>query len=269
VLLAIGSYTFPWAVGVAGFLPVNPITPEELIVMAANKGLDCVQFGDNMPLHIFPASRLKALKQVADTSNIRLEVGARRLSRENVVNYIAIASELNASFLRMIIDDGDFEPDVAEVMDIIGEILPVLREHHVQLAIENHDRFKAGDLKKIILGTDSDYIGICLDTVNSIGAGESLKETVTMLAPFTFNVHLKDVTIKRLSHKMGFIIEGVEAGKGNIDLAWVIQQVAATGKCRSALVELWLSPEATIEETIIKERQVAEQSIHYIKSLLR
>jgi 3-oxoisoapionate decarboxylase len=67
---------------------------------------------------------------------------------------------------------------------------------------------------------------------------------------------------------MGFLIEGVAAGEGMLDLRWVLQQVVKFGKCRSVLVESWLNAGATLEETIAKEKQMAENSIHYIKSII-
>ena len=136
------------------------------------------------------------------------------------------------------------------------------------LAIENHDRFSSVSLEKIILETDPNLIGICIDTANSIGAGEGINEVLQTLGPYTVNLHLKDFMIKRVSHKMGFIVEGVAAGDGILDIPFIVGQLDKTGKCKTATLEVWSNPEDSIEATLLKEKQWVERSIHYLKKIL-
>ncbi len=267
-MLAIGSYTFPWAVGVDGFVPERKMTAFDLIDLAVAFKVPVVQLGDNIPMHLFSEGELRNLKQRADQASVMLELGTRGLTKDTIIHYTAIASTLNSSFLRIVIDEAGYEPGVSEVIFTINELLPVLRDRNIMLAIENHDRFSVEDLVKIISETDADQVGVCLDTANSIGAGESLRETVTGLAPYCINLHVKDIMIRRVSHKMGFIVEGTVAGKGILDLPWVIKQVLKSGRCKTVLVETWLNPERNVIETITKERKVAEDSIQYIKSII-
>ena len=97
-------------------------------------------------------------------------------------------------------------------MRIIREVLPAYREAGIRLAIENHDRFRAHELVAIIAATDADYVGICLDTANSLGADEGIWEVARTLAPHTLNLHVKDYRIERLDHQMGFTVRGAPAG---------------------------------------------------------
>ena len=111
-------------------------------------------------------------------------------------------------------------------------------------------------------------MGICLDTANSLGAGEGISEVVQLLAPYTVNLHVKDILIKRVPHKMGFIVEGVAAGDGMIDILSVIQQLKQTGRCKTATLELWSNPATTMEETIAKEKKLVKKSIQYLKKII-
>lgn len=268
MLLAIGSYTFPWGVGVPGFLPEKPLLHEDLVDLAIKYKAGVVQFGDNLPLHKLNSEQLASLIKKAKSANVLIEAGTRRLTKENLAVYIQLAIRLQSPFVRMVIDDDGYQPSFSEIIRIINASVPALKQAKVKLALENHDRFKSTELRKIIIGTDPEWVGVCLDTANSIGCNEGLIETMSVLMPFALNLHLKDVVIKRVSHKMGFVVEGAAAGAGMLDLAWVVRELRKTGTSRSAVVELWSKKLDTITATVANEKKLAEQSIDYIKQLL-
>ncbi|RYZ23167.1 MAG: hypothetical protein EOP49_46280 [Sphingobacteriales bacterium] len=268
LLLAISSYTFPWAVGVPGFVPKKPLLHHDLVDLAIRYNAGVVQFGDNLPLHLLNSRQLASLKTRASEAKLGFEVGTRRLTKENLAAYLRLAVTLESPFVRMIIDDGDYQPSFSEIIRLINASVPALKAANVKLALENHDRFKSTELRKMIIGTDPEWVGVCLDTANSIGSNEGLIETMSVLMPFTINLHLKDVMIKRVPHKMGFTVEGTAAGAGMLDLAWVVRELRKSGQCRSAVVELWTTPLDDLQGTIAREKMLAEQSIDYIKQLL-
>jgi len=111
-------------------------------------------------------------------------------------------------------------------------------------------------------------VGVCLDTVNSLGAGEGTEYVVNLLSPYTVNLHIKDFEIKRVSHQMGFTILGTPSGKGDLDIPWLISKIKVFNPDISAILELWTPPEADIEDTVVKENNWALQSIEYLKQHL-
>jgi sugar phosphate isomerase/epimerase len=169
----------------------------------------------------------------------------------------------------MVIDGQNFEPDVMEISAIISDFLPEFKSRNIKLAIENHDRFKAREFEKIIQNAGSDLVGICLDSVNSMGAGEGFEEVAGILIPYTINFHVKDFTIRRVSHKMGIIIEGAPAGKGLLNISEVVDRLNEKGQCNSAILELWTPPENDIESTVLKENLWATESIEYLKKIIK
>jgi sugar phosphate isomerase/epimerase len=266
--LGISTYSFPWSVGIKNFIPPHPFSANDLLLYAADRNIGFVQFGDNYPLHLLNDRELVQLKNKAHELKIKLQPGARRLTVENILTYISIANAIDANFIRIIIDDEDYQPTEDKVVEIIKDLLPHLKEANLILAIENHDRFQAQTLKYIVEQTDDQWIGICLDTANSLGAGEGLKEVVSILAPYTVNVHIKDFSICRLDHKMGFKINGCIAGTGMLDIPLLINEVRNYGRCDTATLEIWSDPEQTIEETILKEQVWVEKSIEYLKTVI-
>jgi len=264
----ISSYTYTWAIGVAGSMPEDPLTAKGLIDKAVSTGVNLVQFADNLPMEDLKIKELISLKEYADSKHISIEMGGRGLTPAHTLKCLETAQKLDSPLLRMVIDANRFEPDLSTVISIIKELVPELQSRNIRIAIENHDRFKACEFEKIIQSVGSDMVGICLDSVNSMGAGEGFETVCDMLIPYTFNLHVKDFRIFRMSHKMGFLIEGRPAGQGMIDIERLFERVEDTGLCHSAILELWTPPAETLGDTIRKESEWAETSIRYMKSFL-
>jgi L-ribulose-5-phosphate 3-epimerase UlaE len=100
-----------------------------------------------------------------------------------------------------------------------------------------------------------------------MGAGEGFEEVSRILLPYTINLHIKDFTIRRVSHKMGIIIEGSPAGKGMLNIRDTIESLKKINRCRSAILELWTPPEPKVKDTIKKEERWADESIRFLKEL--
>lgn len=262
----ISSYAFTWAIGVPGKEPEKPLDIFGLIETAVELGVKVVQVADNLPLEKFSLEELKEIKHFADQKGIRIEVGARGMTSERLEQYIEIASFMGSPILRFVIDQKGFIPTVDEIHSIIKDVLPALKAHHIILAIENHDRLLTTDFVEMVEKAAGNQVGICLDTVNSMGAGEGLETVISRLAPLTVNLHVKEFSVDRVFHQMGFIIEGRPLGKGMLPLAELIAKVSP--RCHSAILEQWTPPEQTIEKTIKKEKDWALESISYLKSTL-
>jgi sugar phosphate isomerase/epimerase len=263
MILGISSYTYPWAVGVRDHEPACALDETGLLDRCRQHGVKLLQIGDNLPLAAFEAARLDRLASRAKTENVRLEIGARRLTVDRAVAYVALARQVGARLLRFVIDDADYHPIPQEVSKILKQCAPLL--DGIILGIENHDRFAAAALREIIESAESDSIGVCLDTANSLGAGEGIGVVATVLAPVTVNLHIKDFQIERVPHLMGFTVTGRPAGSGMLDLPELLRQLARFKRCETAVLELWTPPEQEVEKTIAKEAAWAVQSLAYLR----
>jgi sugar phosphate isomerase/epimerase len=251
--LGISSYTYTWATGVPGSLPAKPLSAFGLVDKAASEGLKLVQIADNLPLENWPADNLNDLFDYARNKEVSIEMASRGLTPGHAAKCLEAAEILHSPILRMVIDGPGYEPDIETVHLVIENLIPGLKTRKIQLAIENHDRFKALEFEKIIRKAGSEWVGICLDSVNSMGAGEGFETVSEILLPYTINLHLKDFSIRRVPHKMGLIIEGRPAGQGLLKIKEIIGQLSVLNRCRSAILELWTPPDPDIESTILKE----------------
>lgn len=267
--LGIGTYAYAWAIGVPGYLPERPMTAVDFVRRAAELGASLVQIADNLPLVDLPESDLVAAEAEVKRLNMAVEIGARGIQAANLHAHLALAQRFGSPILRAVIDAAGFEPEPAEVIDRLRDVLPAFAAAGVVLAIENHDRFKARTLADIIDAVrdgDADApIGICLDTVNSFGSLEGPEAVVGTLGPYVVNLHVKDFWIRRHDHNMGFTLTGTPAGQGQLDLPWLLAQLRGYGRDFNAILELWPPPEATVAATVAKEDAWAVESMAYLK----
>ncbi len=258
--LGISSYTYGWNVE-------NGTNEIDLIESAKEFGVKLIQIGDNLPLHTFNAEQLDVFEKAVQKNGITLEIGAKGLVHEHLHQYILLCKRFNAKILRFIIDDYNYNPSIEEVISVIKSEMDLLLQYKITLALENHDRLKANEYAAIIKSIGSPSVGICLDTVNSMGAGESIETILEILLPYTVNLHIKDFGIARLPHKQGFIIDGRIAGEGLLNISSLLEKIKGFNICRTCILEQWVSPEKDYVETILKEKLWAEKSIHYLKAL--
>ncbi|HAB15887.1 MAG TPA: sugar phosphate isomerase/epimerase family protein [Verrucomicrobiota bacterium] len=262
MLLGVSSFAFTWGVRQG----VPPVDEQSLIAFARHHGLDALQLGDNLPVHEMASTRRAALRTAAVEAGLRLELGARGLTRDHLDRYLDLACELDSPLLRFVVDSDGHEPDAAWIIETLRWACPRLEAAKVILALENHDRFGAAELRAMIDAVKSPYIGICLDTANSLGAGEGLEFVTYWLAPVTVNLHVKDVTIRRVPSQMGFVIEGCTLGKGRLPIRHALEQVWTAGRCASVILEAWTSLAGTTAETVQHELSEAEQSLEVLRA---
>jgi sugar phosphate isomerase/epimerase len=266
--LGLGSYAYAWAIGINGYPVEQPMNAPGLLARAAELGLKVVQFADNLPLHRLTLDEQRALRAQAESLGICIEVGTRGIAPEHLRQYLRLAQDFESPVLRVVIDTTDHHPPPDEVVSTLRTLMPEFAAAGVVLAIENHDRFKVKTLVDILDRIGSPNVGICLDTVNSFGAGEGPEVVVAAFGPYVVNLHVKDFTIRRHRHMLGFEVEGTPAGQGMLDVPWLLERLRDFGRDPNAILETWPPPEVTVAETVAKEDAWVRESIQYLRTLI-
>jgi len=244
------------------------MTISDLIDKAVETSAGCIQIADNYPLLNQSLEDLYGIRLYAQNRNIAIEIGGRGLTGENLQKHIELATAFSSPILRMVVDGPEYKPEPDTIVAVIRNALKQLESNNIILALENHDRFHSRVFRQIIEKTGSDYAGICIDCVNSMGIGEGIDSVIDNLAPFAVNFHVKDFSVKRVSHMMGFVVEGTPAGKGFLNLPVVLEKLAHYDKCRSAILELWTPPAGSLSETIEREDAWVKESMVYLKNTI-
>jgi sugar phosphate isomerase/epimerase len=264
--LGISSFTFPWAIG--GIDSEHPVsmTAFELLEKAEALGADVLQIADNLPIGGLSNEELAKLKAKADSVGISLEVGTRGIASKNIERFLEIATILGSPILRIVIDTKEHEPTLDEINSLLAPFADQFRNLNIKLAIENHDRLTCAQFNEIIDRLGDDWVGICLDTVNSLGAVEAPNTVVPALAPRAINVHMKDFEIVRSNGQMGFTVQGTALGQGRLDVQSVIAAVGGLKRDITSVIELWTPRQSTYDETVALEEIWAAQSVKFLRA---
>ena len=266
--LGLGSYAYRWSIGHKGITPGQPMTAFDLLDAASRLGLHVVQYADNMPLHLLPDSDLDLLAGQARDAGIALEVGTQPFDVVRMAHYIEIGQRLGAKILRVALDGPDAARPVSELGQAFTQLLPAAREAGLRIAIENHFNFPSRRLVDLLAAIDDDRVAICLDVGNSICAGEWPEETVSILAPYTINLHLKDYVIVPDPYGVGFAIHGCPLGQGRTNCRAVMDAAPYPSEM-SVILEQWLPKGADMDAVRRREHTWLEQSVTYARGELR
>jgi sugar phosphate isomerase/epimerase len=206
----------------------------------------------------FPDPKEESLERVAEEARnlglfVELEAGGtdpgylRRAIDATVL--------LGSSVLRTFIGGGSdryrLGPDgwrrrLQEAQDQLRGVIPYAREKDVRIAIENHCDLRADELLELIESLDPGWIGVCLDTGNSLSLLEDPLEAAEKLAPFTFSTHIKEYRASFCPE--GMIAEGCALFDGDIPN----REIVAMLRERSPLgEELHLNLEVPFERMVI------------------
>jgi len=262
--LGIGSWSFPWAIGVPGYpQPAAPLDAVGLLLKAKDLHVDVVQICDNYPLHTRSAGDLDQIACTAQDLRIRVEVGTRGVEPSHLLRYLEIATRLSATSLRTIVDN-----PADPYREWIAQVLPRYAEAGVAIAVETNEGLSVDEFAALVEALNSPYFGITLDTVNSLGREERTREVAAKLARYAITLHYKDYAIERVDHRMGFRVVGRPAGEGRVDAQWLFSSLTQAGRDPQVIVELWPPFLGSIEETVAQEEEWVNRSVRFLQRLL-
>ena len=265
VRLGISSWTYPWAIGVNGYpSPARPMRLADLLERAAALKVSVVQIADNLPVHKLGPEELRDIRDQAVSLGIKIEIGTRGVEPDHLLLYLNLALKLDALLVRTLTHTLESQPSLEQAEQWIREVLPEFEANGVTLGLENYEKHSSFALASTVRRFDSKHIGICLDTVNSLGVLELPQDVVETLAPLTVNLHVKDFLIERVPYKMGYIVSGAPAGLGQLDIPWLLSQMRSDEV--SAILEQWPPLKESVEATIAMEQDWAECGVQYLRS---
>lgn len=97
----------------------------------------------------------------------------------------------------------------------------VVRKHRVRLAVENHKDWRIPEMLNLLKRIGSEWVGVCVDTGNSIALLEDPAAVVRAFAPFAMATHLKDMAVQE--SEKGFLLAEVALGEGFLDLRSIVE----------------------------------------------
>jgi sugar phosphate isomerase/epimerase len=266
--LGIGTYTYMWSIGFEGAQPAAPLDAIGLLAKARDMGVHVVQFGPNLALDALSETQLHEVIDSARSAEIELEIGTRGLDLLHLRRQFELASRLGCGLVRTVpeLSNGKV-PCRAELLDGLRKVVPELDRFRIRLALENGD-IPAQDLADALDALANPWLGITLDTANSLAIPEGTRQVVKTLARHTMCFHVKDFAVQRVWHRMGFVVEGRPAGQGQMDLPWILQELKSARPGTNAILELWPPEQTGLQMTAALEQEWAEESIRYLRQFI-
>jgi sugar phosphate isomerase/epimerase len=215
--------------------PTRLLPVDRLMTIAASVGAAGAH-GGMTPIDLDWARNVRHMKDELDMFvEIQTFLPREREDPSVFEHAVKVAKEAGASSLRVVCLLGRryemFETRAAwdaavEVFHRqIATAVPIVERHRMRLGIENHKDWRVDQQVELLREYSSEYVGVTLDTGNNLSVLDDPMETVEKLAPWTFNVHFKDMALEETD--TGFLMSEVPLGEGLLDLRRMVDTIRA------------------------------------------
>jgi len=164
-----------------------------------------------------------------------------------------------------------FHPEVIPQLENIARkaeaAAPIAQNAGVRLCLENHTEAFSDEVLWIINRVNHPYVGVCVDTNNSLMVGEDPLTAIRKLAPLSFTNHFSDHRI--VFDQYGCRITGVATGSGDVPMREAYQVIKANPNMKRLNIEVEFDPGIDgREEARRREYQAVVDSIRFTREVL-
>ena len=210
-------------------MPQRIMSADRLMELAAEVGAAGAH-GGMTDITFDWARRTRRLKDDLDMY-LEIQTFLPRPDVDEFEHAVKVAKEAGATSLRVVCLLGrryelmatraDWTQAVASYHQQIEAALPIVERHKMPLGIENHKDWRVDQQVALLQRYSSEYLGVCLDTGNNLAVLDDPIETVEKLAPYTVNVHFKDMAMEEYDE--GFLLSEVPLGEGMLDMPRIVE----------------------------------------------
>jgi len=164
-----------------------------------------------------------------------------------------------------------FHPEVIPQLEDIARkaeaVAPVAQKAGVRLCLENHTEAFSDEVLWIINRVNHPYVGVCVDTNNSLMVGEDPLTAIRKLAPLSFTNHFSDHRI--VFDQYGCRITGVATGSGDVPMREAYQVIKANPNMKRLNIEVEFDPgNEGPEKARRREYEAVMESIRFVREEL-
>ena len=236
----------------------------------------------------FGTENLKKVAQAAKEHGLFLEFNSSfQAGSDSRVNCTAeealrIGHDLDAELVKFSLDiirprelyGSCMHPDVMRQMtdryDEFKRTIPLIEEFGMQIAIENHTDTFADEILWIVDKLNHQLIGTCVDTMNPLQVIENPYYAMERMLPKAYCCHFSDDII--VVDPLGVHDIGAAHGQGSMDCPKMVSQIREKSPMDKIIFEneiAFRSMEEPIEEARARELQACEESVRYLRDVLK
>lgn len=261
--IGLSTYAFFWR---GSDRVEDPMSLEAMLEETAALGGDVFQICDYPAIEAFGAARLNQLRAQAERLGIQLELGTKGVAPDHLGRYLDIAERLGVSLLRSMLYRDEDRPTTEVAIQRLEAILPRLRRHNVNLALETYEQVTVDELMTVVESLDDSHIGICLDPANCVAALEMPLTVVERTAPRVVNLHVKDFHFTRAPGWVGFQLAGCPLGEGQLPFDAMMRHVDPVSRGISQVIEHWLPWQSDVTTTCRLESEWTRRNLEFLRS---
>jgi 3-oxoisoapionate decarboxylase len=261
--IGVSTYAFLWR---SSDRVEHPLTLHDILDATHANGCTVLQICDFAPFDELSTDGLTALSRHAHDLSIQLELGTRGISPDHLLRYLDMASLLEVTTVRSMLNTATHRPSEAEAVESLRRAVPRYAERGVSLALETYEQVPSNQLVRVIEAVDSQALGVCLDPANCVAGLELPDDVVATTAPYVKNWHVKDFAFTRQAGWVGFNLVGCPLGEGLLDYDSIRKAVDPETNNINRIVEHWLPWQQDAATTCAMEAQWTQHSINYLRS---
>ena len=266
--IGLSTYAFFWRWSAAG---TGSLSLAGMLSAASELDVAVFQICDYPPIESMSGAQLRDVRTRAEDLGLALELGTRGTAPAHLEHYLEIAGVLGASFVRTMLTAVDAEPNPTHdshdrQIELLQSVVPTYAQQGVTLGLETYEEVSMDDLIAVIEGVDSPNLGICLDPGNCVARLEYPAKVIERSAPYVVNMHVKDFKFVRQAGLVGFSLIGCPLGTGLLDYDLMISTVQPEARGVNQVVEQWVPPTGSIDETCRVEDEWAKHSVAFLKA---
>lgn len=226
-------------------------------------GLDALQICENArPLDLSDAD-WRNLASHAASAGIRLGLGCKTTDLAVFRRYVERGAGLPGRTLRLVFEEEHGQaPTRCHVARFLERAVPLLEEHEIRLAIENHFDVASRILAEEVTPYSPELVGFCVDTANSLRNFEPPEVVMDLLGPRAFCYHLKDYRVE--GHSLGFQVGGAPLGAGRLRVDWFLDAVLARQAEPEIYLENWVPPTGDQDRDVQEDEEWLRESLDYL-----
>jgi 3-oxoisoapionate decarboxylase len=211
--------------------------PIEYLDYAAKQGANLVHFSEIRFIGSLDPENLRKVRAHAEKLGIALELGMRSIcptskafdaaqgtAEQQIERMLVSAKTLGSPIVRCFLGTSNdrsgpipIEGHIENTIRVLRNIRSKVIDSGLKIAIENHAGDMQGrELKTLIEGAGTDFVGACLDSGNPLWVLEDPHVTLEALAPYVLTSHVRDTIVWRIPE--GAAVQWVRMGDGNIGI---------------------------------------------------
>mgnify|MGYP002632161282 FL=1 len=167
-------------------------------------------------LGMFLEGQIGLPKKDGDVNRFESEIKAAKEAGATIIRTVMLGRRRYENF-KTLADWREFKKSSYAALERAAKVVDRQR---VKLAVENHKDWRAPELIGILRRIDSEYVGVTIDTGNSLSLLEDVMTTVETLVPYAFTTHFKDMGVAEYND--GFLLSEVPLGEGFVNLRRII-----------------------------------------------